>query len=166
MWVDMLGPTLTRMEHVGFLMLAIPGPTETTLHGHAVIGLYFSADWCQQCSVFTPVLEQLYSARRARGADQRVLAMRGREARLRASEAALRASEGVLERRERDVERREGALRGLAKAIRTVLDEVSAWLGEAIPASVREAVPALQRALEKLRPEQKRLDPEDEGPGM
>lgn len=106
------------------------------------------------------------ASERARGADQRVLAMRGREARLRASEAALRASEGVLERRERDVERREGALRGLAKAIRTVLDEVSAWLGEAIPASVREAVPALQRALEKLRPEQKRLDPEDEGPGM
>ena len=78
----MLGPMLTRMEHVGFSMLAIPGPTETALHGHAVIGLYFSADWCQQCSVFTPVLERLYSARRAWGADQFmvVLVPRCREA--------------------------------------------------------------------------------------
>jgi nucleoredoxin len=66
----MLGPTLTRMEHVGFSMMAIPEPTETTLHGHAVIGLYFGADWCQPCLVFTPVLERLYLARRARGADQ------------------------------------------------------------------------------------------------
>lgn len=103
---------------------------------------------------------------RAQEADQRVLAIEGREARLRTSEAALRASEGVLEKREREVERREGVLRGLGQAIVKVLDEASAWLGEAIPASVRDAVPALQRALERLRPEQKRLDPEDEGPGM
>ncbi len=67
---------------MGFSMMAIPEPTETTLHEHEVIGLYFSADWCQQCSVFTPVLERLYSARRARGADQCevVLVSRCREA--------------------------------------------------------------------------------------
>ena len=60
----MLGPTLTRMEHMGFSRVAIPEPTENALHGHAVIGLLFSADWCRQCSVFTPVLERLYRARR------------------------------------------------------------------------------------------------------
>ncbi len=67
---------------MGFSMMAIPGPTEIALHGHAVIGLYFSADWCRQCSVFTPVLERLYSARRAQGADQFkiVLVSRCREA--------------------------------------------------------------------------------------
>jgi len=49
---------------VGFSRVAIPEPTEIALHGHAVIGLLFSADWCRQCSVFTPVLERLYLARR------------------------------------------------------------------------------------------------------
>lgn len=103
------------------------------------------------------------ASERAREADQRVLAIEGREKHLRASEAALRASERVLKNRERDVERREGVLRGLGRAIVKVLDEASAWLGEAIPASVREAVPALRMALERLRLEQKRRDL-DEGP--
>jgi hypothetical protein len=35
-----------------------------------VHGLYFSADWCQTCSGFTPVLEKLYAAQQARGAKQ------------------------------------------------------------------------------------------------
>jgi hypothetical protein len=78
----MLGPTLARMEHLGYLMMAIPGPTATALHGHSVIGLCFSANWCQPCSVFTPVLEKLYTAQRARGANQLevVLVSRCREA--------------------------------------------------------------------------------------
>lgn len=104
------------------------------------------------------------ASERATEADMRVLATEDREARLRTSEAALRASEGVLEKREREVKRREGVLRGLGQAIVKLLDEASAWLGEAIPASVRDAVPALQRALERLRPEPER--PSDEGPGM
>jgi hypothetical protein len=66
----MLGPMLARMEHLGYLMMAIPGPTATALHGHSVIGLYFSTDWCQPCSVFTPVLEKFYAAQRAWGANQ------------------------------------------------------------------------------------------------
>lgn len=103
------------------------------------------------------------ASERAQEADQRVLAIEGRETRLVASEAALRVSEGVLKIREREVERREGVLRGLAQAIRTVLDEASAWLGQAIPASVRDAVPALRRALERLRPEP---EVHDDGPGM
>ncbi|WP_338064699.1 plasmid recombination protein, partial [Tropicibacter alexandrii] len=74
------------------------------------------------------------ASERAAEADRRVLAVEGREARLRASEAALRASEEVLENREQDVEKREGVLRGLGHAILSVLDEASAWLGEAIPA--------------------------------
>ena len=104
------------------------------------------------------------ASERAQGADQRVLAIEGREARLRASEVALRASEGVLKNREREVDRREGLLRGLAQAIWTVLDEASAWLGEAIPVSVRGAIPALQRGLERLRKEPEGL--EDDGPGF
>jgi hypothetical protein len=66
----MLGPTLLRMEHYGYSDLAILGPTETALHGHSMIGLYFSANWCQPSSTFTPVLEKLYAAQRARGAQQ------------------------------------------------------------------------------------------------
>lgn len=104
------------------------------------------------------------ASERAQEAGWHILAIEGRDARLRASEAALCASEGVLRNREREVERREGVLRGLGQAIVKVLDDASAWLGEAIPTSVREAVPALQRALERLRPEPERLD--DEGPGM
>ncbi len=58
------------MEHLGYSMIAIPGPTATALHGHSLIGLYFSADWCQPCSVFTLVLEKLYTAQRAWGENQ------------------------------------------------------------------------------------------------
>lgn len=104
------------------------------------------------------------AAERAQEAERRVLAIGVREARLMASEAALRASEGVLENREKEVEKREGALRGLGQAILSVLDEASAWLGEAIPASVRDAVPALRRALERVRPELETLD--NDGPAM
>ncbi len=35
-----------------------------------MIGLYFSANWCQPYSVFTPVLEKFYRAQRACGANQ------------------------------------------------------------------------------------------------
>ena len=105
------------------------------------------------------------ASERAQEADRRVLAIEGREARLRASEATIRASERVLKKREREVEWREGGLRGLAQAILTVLDEASAWLGGAIPASVLDAVPALQKAIERLRPDLERRDL-DEGPGM
>lgn len=103
---------------------------------------------------------------RAQEADRRVLAVEGREAHLRASGRALRASEEVLRNRERELDRREGVLRGLGQAIVKVLDEASAWLGEVIPASVRDAVPALQRAIERLRPEPEMRDLEDEGPEM
>jgi len=106
------------------------------------------------------------ASERAHDAAQRVLAVDGRETHLRASEVALSVSGGILEAREKDVERREGALRGLAQAIRTVLDEASAWLGETIPTSVWDAVPALQKALEKLRPEPERIDLDDDGPMM
>lgn len=104
------------------------------------------------------------AAERAQEAERRVLAIRAREEGLRASGSALRASERVLKKREDEVERREGMLRGLGQAILSVLDEASAWLGEVIPASVRDAVPALRRAIEMIRPESEALD--DEGPGM
>jgi len=104
------------------------------------------------------------AAERAQEAEELISAIKGREARLVASEAALRASEGMLKNREQEVEKREGVLRGLGQAILSVLDEASAWLGEVIPASVRDAVPALRRAIERIRPESEALD--DEGPGM
>ncbi len=66
----MLGPTLARMELLGYSMMAIPGPTKTALQGHTVIGFYFSVDWFQLCLAFTPVLKKLYGAQRAWGADQ------------------------------------------------------------------------------------------------
>ncbi len=66
----MLGPTLSRMELCGYLDVEIQGPTAPAISGHAMIGLYFSADWCQPCSVFTPLLEKLYAAQKAHGAEQ------------------------------------------------------------------------------------------------
>jgi hypothetical protein len=66
----MLGSTLSRMELCGYLDVEIQGPTAPALSRHAVISLYFSADWCQPCSVFTPLLEKLYMAQKARGAEQ------------------------------------------------------------------------------------------------
>jgi predicted ribosome quality control (RQC) complex YloA/Tae2 family protein len=97
-------------------------------------------------------------------AESSLSAIQGRERRLSLSEAALRASAVALDARERAVQQREGVLRGLGQAIVTVLNEASAWLGEAIPASIRDAVPALRRAIERIRTEPEAL--EDEGPGM
>ncbi len=60
----------------------IQGPTAPALSRHAVIGLYFSANWCQPCSVFTPLLEKLYAVQKACKAEQLevVLVSRCREA--------------------------------------------------------------------------------------
>ena len=55
----MLGPTLVKVEH--------HEPT-AALNRHSVIGLYFSADWCQPCLAFTPVLERLYTTQNSRRA--------------------------------------------------------------------------------------------------
>ena len=61
-------------------------------------------------------------------------------------------------------------LRGLGQAILAVLDEASAWLGETIPASVRDGVPALRRALDKFKIRQEhnavRPDEDQGGPEM
>jgi hypothetical protein len=66
----MLGPTLSRMELCEYSDVEIQRPTAPALSGHALIGLYFSADWCQPCSVFTLLLEMLYAVLKARGAEQ------------------------------------------------------------------------------------------------
>jgi hypothetical protein len=66
----MLGPTLSRMELCGHLDMEIQGPTAPALSRHTVIGLYFSTNRCQPCSVFTPLLKKLYAVQKARGAEQ------------------------------------------------------------------------------------------------
>jgi hypothetical protein len=58
------------MELCGYLDVEIQRPMAPALSGHAVIGLYFSADWCQPCSVVTPLLEKLYTVQKAWGANQ------------------------------------------------------------------------------------------------
>ncbi len=58
------------MKLCGYLDVEIQGPTAPALSRHAMIGIYFSANWCQPCSVFTPLLEKLYAAQKARGAEQ------------------------------------------------------------------------------------------------
>ena len=104
------------------------------------------------------------AAGNAQETERRILAMFENEERLRASEAALRASDGALDARENEVERRVGVLRGLGQAILAVLDEASAWLGETIPTSLWDAVSALRRAMERIKPEPELLA--DEEPGM
>ncbi len=68
--MDMLGPTLVRMEHYGYSDCGVEGPTTAVLNRHSVIGLYFSANWCPPCSAFAPVLEKLYMAQKACRAKQ------------------------------------------------------------------------------------------------
>ncbi len=82
MWARLLGPRLIRWQFLGFSECAVEGPTAESLKGHAVVSLYFSANWCQMCSELTPVLERLYTAQEAQGADQLeiVLVSRCREA--------------------------------------------------------------------------------------
>ncbi len=60
-WAGLLGPRLTRRQYLGFSKCAVEGPMAKCLKGWAVIRLYFSANWCQACSEFTPVVERLYT---------------------------------------------------------------------------------------------------------
>jgi hypothetical protein len=66
----MLGPMLSRIELCGYSDVEIQGPMAPALSRHTVIGLYFSADWCQPCSVFTLLLKKLYAVQKACGAEQ------------------------------------------------------------------------------------------------
>jgi hypothetical protein len=69
-WAGLLGPCLTRRQYLGLSEGAFKEPTTKCLKGQVVIGLYFSANWCHMCSKFNPVLERLYTAQKAQGADQ------------------------------------------------------------------------------------------------
>jgi hypothetical protein len=64
------GPNTGENEHYGYSDCGVEGPTTPALNEHSVIGLYFSANKCLPCSAFTPVLEKLYMAQKARGAKQ------------------------------------------------------------------------------------------------
>ena len=43
--------------------------TDTVVCGRTVVGLYFSADWCQPCKLFTPLLKKLHASTRAHCTD-------------------------------------------------------------------------------------------------
>ena len=42
---------------------------DTVVCGRTVVGLYFSADWCQPCKLFTPLLKKLHASTRAHCTD-------------------------------------------------------------------------------------------------
>ncbi len=68
MWARLLGPNLTRWEYLGYSECTVNSPTANALWGYRVVGLYFGADWCHPCSEFKLVLERLYTAQVAQGA--------------------------------------------------------------------------------------------------
>jgi thiol-disulfide isomerase/thioredoxin len=64
-WVQELGSHLSVHDAHGYPAWDTLEPTESVLQGRMVIGLYFSADWCPPCQVFTPLLKQLHSSKQA-----------------------------------------------------------------------------------------------------
>ncbi len=64
-WGQELGSHLLVHDAHSYLAGDILEPTEFVLQGQTVIGLYFSADWCPPCQVFTPLLKQLHSSKQA-----------------------------------------------------------------------------------------------------
>lgn len=50
-----------------------PKPTGDVLAGKKLVGLYFSASWCGPCKRFTPLLQQIYEARKAKADDFEVV---------------------------------------------------------------------------------------------
>jgi hypothetical protein len=81
-WETLLGPNLTKREHLGYSKCAVSSPTVKALQGYDVMGLLFGADWCTLCLEFIPVLDRLYLAQAAQGVHRLeiVLVLRCRDA--------------------------------------------------------------------------------------
>ena len=68
-WITELGGFLTIHDSHGYSRWEKLVTTDTVVHGHTVVGLYFSADWCQPCKLFTPLLKKLHASTRAHCTD-------------------------------------------------------------------------------------------------
>jgi thiol-disulfide isomerase/thioredoxin len=68
-WITELGGFLTIHDSHGYSQWEKLAKTDTVVRGRTVIGLYFSADWCQPCKLFTPLLKKLHASTRAHCTD-------------------------------------------------------------------------------------------------
>jgi len=65
--IDLLGPALLSLDMIDETHAQLkPHYTSDALRGKKVIGLYFSADWCNPCRQFTPELTSFYNKINAR----------------------------------------------------------------------------------------------------
>jgi len=62
-WITELGGFLTIHNSPGYSRWEKLVTMDTFVRGHTVVGLYFSADWCQPCKLFTPLLKKLHACR-------------------------------------------------------------------------------------------------------
>ena len=68
-WIAELGGFLTVHASHGYSRWEQLATTDTVVRGRTVVGLYFSADWCQPCKLFTPLLKRLHAGTRAHCTD-------------------------------------------------------------------------------------------------
>ncbi len=75
-WSDVLGPVLSVHNGHGytnvdrFMPTCRVLPTYKVLRGQTSVGLYFGADWCAPCAVFTPILTTFYKERKKLGPER------------------------------------------------------------------------------------------------
>jgi hypothetical protein len=65
-WADKLGPKLVVHDGHGYSHWDKLVPTPKVVRGRTVVGVYFSADWCNPCVQFTPLLMNLHVSHRAK----------------------------------------------------------------------------------------------------
>jgi hypothetical protein len=70
-WFHILGPALTVHEGPDATGKQQALPTAEVLRGRTTVGIYFSADWCNPCSTFTPLLTTFYCEGRHLGPDRK-----------------------------------------------------------------------------------------------
>ncbi len=68
-WITALGGFLTIHDSHGYSRWEKLITTDTVVRGRTVVGLYFSADWCQPCKLFAPLLKKLHASTRAHCTD-------------------------------------------------------------------------------------------------
>ena len=61
-----LGPKLVVHDGHGYSRWDKLVPTRNVVRGRTVVGIYFSADWCNPCVQFTPLLMNLHASLRAK----------------------------------------------------------------------------------------------------